>query len=78
MKQLLLSAAHEIRDLRRRNEILQAKQEMIDLFACVLHTQPARKGEGYSEDIACLIDKEIVRINQEEQAAMTKPVEETA
>lgn len=38
MKELLNDARHEILNLRRENEILRAKQEMIDLFACVLNT----------------------------------------
>lgn len=52
MKNLLRDAAREIRDLRRRNEILSAKVETMELFACVLHTQPAHRPEGATVDIA--------------------------
>ena len=41
LEELLNNAVYEIHDLRRRNELLGAKVEMIDLFACVLHTQAA-------------------------------------
>lgn len=46
MKHLLQSAANEIRALRRENEILNAKVEVMELFACTLHTSPARKNLG--------------------------------
>ena len=58
MKHLLLEAAHEIHRLRRENELLRAKQEMIDLFACVLHTKPANHiGNGVGPDIAYQLEK---------------------
>lgn len=38
MKHLLNAAADEITILRRQNEILNAKVEVMELFACVLHT----------------------------------------
>ena len=54
---LLRDAAAEIRALRRHNEILAAKVEMIDLFACVLHTAPAQRNEGAGIDIAWELDR---------------------
>ncbi len=60
--ELLTNAVFEIRDLRRRNEILSAKVEMIDLFACVLHTQAAHRNEGASPDVAWALEKEINRL----------------
>lgn len=53
----LLQAVSEIRELRRRNEILTAKVEVMDLFALVLHTSPAFRGMGMSEDIAWKIER---------------------
>lgn len=57
MKQLLEQARQEIIALRRQNEILSAKVEMVDLFACVLHTQPARHSVSMGEDIAWKIER---------------------
>lgn len=54
---LLIEAASEITNLRRRNEILSAKVEMIDLFACVLHTRPAAHEGGMSPDVVWAINK---------------------
>jgi hypothetical protein len=63
---LLRSAANEIRDLRRRNELLNAKVEMIDLFACVLQTQAASRSVGASPDVAWALDKKVDELQQEE------------
>lgn len=62
LEELLRNAAHEIRDLRRRNEVLSAKVEMIDLFACVLHTQAALRPQGMSPDIAWALEKKAIEI----------------
>ncbi len=51
-KQLMLRAADEIDDLRRRNEIMNAKLEMVDLFALVLNTRPNYPSMGATEDLA--------------------------
>ncbi len=59
LKDLLSNAMHEIRDLRRRNEILNAKVEVMDLFACVLHTTPASRSQGAAPDVAWLLQKKI-------------------
>lgn len=45
-KEIFERSRQEILNLRRENEILRAKVEMIDLFACVLHSEPARHGGG--------------------------------
>lgn len=71
-KQLKLDiqkACHEIRALRHRNEILSAKVEMIDLFACVLHTQPAINRECVSSDIVWTLEKALEAI-----PIVTKPM----
>ena len=59
MKILLNEARHEILDLRRANEILRAKVEVMELFACVLHTQPARGSQGMAPDVAWALQKKI-------------------
>jgi hypothetical protein len=59
LKKLLTDAMHEIRDLRRRNEILSAKVEVMDLFACVLHTTAAIRSQGAAPDVAWALQKEI-------------------
>lgn len=58
-KETLTSAIAEIRSLRRHNEILSAKVEMIDLFAQVLNTRAAERSHGGSPDIAWEIEKAI-------------------
>ena len=52
-------AADEIRSLRRRNEVLSAKVEMIDLFALVFTTRPAYPSQGMGEDAVWLLEKAI-------------------
>ena len=59
LEHLLTNAMYEIHALRRRNEILSAKVEMIDLFACVLHTQPASSPQGASPDVAWALQKKL-------------------
>lgn len=59
MKELLSKAKDEIVGLRRRNEILQAKVDVMDLFALVLHTSPARRTEGYGEDVVWMLQQKI-------------------
>jgi hypothetical protein len=66
LQELLTNAMHEIHDLRRRNEVLSAKVEMIDLFACVLHTQAASHPQGFSPDVAFALQKKITELQQEE------------
>lgn len=69
MKELLLQAMHEIQALRRHNEVLAAKVEMIDLFACVLHSKPPETRHGYADDVAWKMQKEIDKLTAEEEAA---------
>lgn len=70
MKDLLNRARLEVIELRRRVEILQAKVEVMDLFACVLHTTPAARNDGaMAPDVAWLLQKEIDRLNEAEQQA---------
>lgn len=67
MKELLVKAREEIIALRRRNEILSAKVEVMDLFACVLHTQAAHRNDGMTIDIAWELGKEIDKIDEEQR-----------
>ena len=69
MKDLLQEARAEILHLRRRNEVLAAKVEMIDLFACVLHTRPAVPVEGMGEDIAWKLQVKIDEIGETDGAS---------
>ena len=72
MKNLLTKAREEILSLRRTNEVLAAKVEMIDLFACVLHTQPAVHNQGMAEDVAWELQEkidEITRFEKTDKAA---------
>ena len=68
MTDLLQDARAEILHLRRRNEVLAAKVEMIELFACVLHTRPAVPVEGMGEDIAWKLQKKIDEIGETDGA----------
>lgn len=65
MKSLLLETMHEIRTLRRQNEILSAKVEMIDLFATVLYTKPHEPIVGMSEDVAWKLQRAIDQVDSE-------------
>lgn len=67
LKHLLLDARHEITDLRRQNEILGAKVEVMELFACVLHTRPAGRGGGAAPDVAWAIDRAIEKLDAKEE-----------
>ena len=60
--ELLRNAMFEIQDLRRRNEILSAKVEMIELFSTVLHTEPRRPERRMSPDVAWALQKKIDEI----------------
>lgn len=73
LKNLMNSAAHEIRDLRRRNEVLTAKVEVMDLFACVLHTKAASRSEGMTEDVAWLLDRKVRAMAADEPNAEAAP-----
>lgn len=54
---LLDRAAAEIRELRRRNEVLAAKVEVMDLFALVLKTTPNYPREGAGVDVAWELER---------------------
>ena len=66
LNDLLAKARDEIRSLRRANEVLSAKVEVMDLFACVLHTTPATRGHGEGEDVAWALQTKIDELAEEE------------
>lgn len=67
-KQLLIDAENEIKSLRRQNEILAAKVEVMDLFAGVLHTSPACRQRGASPDVAWQLRNKIDELTAKEKA----------
>ncbi len=69
---VLGAARHEIIALRRRNEILSAKVEVMDLFACVLHTMPSQRTQGMEVDVAWQLEKEQAAIETEIAAENTQ------
>ncbi len=60
---MLAQASSEIKHLRRVNEILSAKVEVIDVFKAAL-LGPPRMG-GRSPDIAWTLDCEVERLEKE-------------
>lgn len=63
---LLRQAAHEIRQLRRTNEVLQAKVDTMDTLAAFLFATPPSRGVGMSEDIAWQLDRLVEKLNAKE------------
>lgn len=63
MKGLLIDAREEIVSLRRRNEILSAKVETMELLAGFLHAQVTSRAVGMAEDVAWKLQKEIDKLN---------------
>lgn len=58
-KRTMQQAAEEIRQLRRENEILGAKVEVMELFGLVFRTQPNYGNRGMSEDVVWKIERAI-------------------
>ena len=70
LKNLLINAAREIRELRRSNEIMEAQLEMVALFDRVLHARPPERSMiASSEDVAWSIDRALDKITTEEREA---------
>ena len=63
----LREAQHEIQALRRRNEILAAKVEVMDSFMQVLHTAPAQHSQTFAPDIVFGIEKHIAKLEDAEK-----------
>ena len=67
IKHLINDARHEIRVLRRSNEIMAAKLEMINLFERVLYAEPPKQqSQGASPDIAWMLDRAYDELAKEE------------
>lgn len=64
MKHLLLNAKHEIEQLRRRNEILQAKVDVVETFSAALLGPPSNRGAAI--DVAWQLQKEIEKLEAKE------------
>ena len=71
MKHTLIEAKAEIEALRRQNEILRAKVEVMDLFACALHSPPATYNPAMGANVTWELEREIARIESEEIARST-------
>ena len=52
IKNAVLEGSAEIEVLRRRNEVLEAKVDTLDLVAALLFAQPRSSGRGMAPDIA--------------------------
>ena len=66
LKNTLMLASEEIKTLRRRCEVLQAKVDTMDALVSLVHSQPPQfHGIGQSEDIAWRMD-EMVRKSEGE------------
>jgi hypothetical protein len=65
MKHVLAGAIEEIRSLRRQNEILRAKVEVMDLFALTLNTTPNYRSTGMAPDIAWELQHEIDKLDKQ-------------
>ncbi len=62
---LMAEAKHEIENLRRRNEILSAKVEVMYSFMQVLHSSPAqRTNQGMCVDVAWKLGEEIKKLTE--------------
>lgn len=57
--QTIKDAQHEINSLRRRNEVLSAKVEVMDSFMCVLHTRPAEHHQTLGIDVVFQLEKHV-------------------
>lgn len=66
-KELMIGAMHEIKQLRRTNEILAAKVSVVDAFAAACGLR--RDGFGVSEDIAWALEQKIQEMTTAEEKA---------
>lgn len=55
MRNLLLEAKREIEQLRRRNELLEARNEVVSIFGAAL--LGPRPPQGFSPDVAWALQK---------------------
>ena len=69
MKHLLIDAKHEIDTLRRRNELLQAKVDVVEVFSAALLGVP--RNMGATIDISWQLQKEIDKLEHPERSEPT-------
>lgn len=65
--ELLKSASFEIANLRRQNELMRARLDMFDSINAILHTDVARKQEGFIPDVLAAIDQHLWEVNNPEE-----------
>lgn len=65
LKHLALTAAVELRQLRKERDLLAARVETLDLLAAFLFAKPPQQsGVGMGEDVAWAIDRELERLKE--------------
>lgn len=69
MRHTLLSARREIELLRRRNEILEAKVDVMDLLAALFCASPPSSNRGATPDIVAELQHAIDKIDEESVSA---------
>lgn len=65
MVELLEEAEAEVRRLRRTNEVLQAKVDVLDFFACVLLTKPYQPTQSMAVDVGWKLREAVTKLKQE-------------
>ena len=58
MKELLLDAKEEIVRLRRRNEVLEAQMQIVEVFGAALFARVGRE-QGAAPDVVWALEKKI-------------------
>jgi len=64
MKELLQKARHEIIQLRRRNEVLTAQMDVVEIFAAALGLK--RNQGGMEIDVAWELEQKLSQLEDEE------------
>ena len=62
MKELLVNAMHEIIELRRQNELLNAQIRVVNIFEAALFGQ--RPSQGMSLDVVWALQKQINELDK--------------
>ncbi len=71
IRSVLNDARHEIQGLRRTNEILRAKVEVLEIFAPLIHTC-FQRGGLMAPDVTHAIEKAILAISEHESKTTTQ------
>jgi len=67
-ERVLNQAVSEIRFLQRRNEVLSAKVDVLNLFTTIFRIISPPSGEGMQEDIAWIIERAILGSKKEKES----------